>query len=240
VFAELELHVGEEVVVRHVWYGRGDKTKSVLRSVKPYRGVDLEDSWIPFIGYGCAIRAIHSSDGGMIYFNDCIPSDYDARSPEQIDQYKRLGFGEDVAREHREEDLAAKRERDEETAKLDKEAKAKGPEFIEAGKELVKDELVEEWVAYAKKNTDDAYSACVIEASIKIMSALNEGKMSEEADKAADGLGITGFQAGCVAQTIIKYHARGEEYKVYWNGLYGQPEAEGVVNPAVMTIGGSG
>jgi len=131
----------------------------------------------------------------------------------------------------------AKRKWDDEVAELNKQAKAGGPKFIEMGRELVKPELVEEWVDYAQKNTEDFYSACVIEASVKVMRALSEGLSLEEADETYRDLGVTGFQAGGIASTVIYYHERGEEYKVYWNGLWGKKEAEGVINPAVWTVG---
>lgn len=105
---------------------------------------------------------------------------------------------------------------------------------------MVKDEKYDKWKEYVEKNMDDFYSASIVKASIKIMKALSEGKDPKEAEKEIEGMGITGFQAGCVAQTVSYFHPRGEEFREYWNSKFLTEEeakkTKGVVNPAILTI----
>lgn len=80
---------------------------------------------------------------------------------------------------------------------------------------LVRKNLVEAWRDYVKRNTKDFYSAGVVEASIKVMKALSEGKTPEEAEKSIDGVGISGFMIGCMTETVSIFHPRGEEFRKY-------------------------
>ncbi len=57
-----------------------------------------------------------------------------------------------------------------------------------------------------------------------------------EADKFYDE-GITGNMAAYIALIATKCHSRGEEFKKSWNIHNGKPDAKGVINPAIITIG---
>ena len=76
--------------------------------------------------------------------------------------------------------------------------------------------------------------------SNKVGKALSEGKSPEEAAEEMYSEGITGFQAGKVAQVITHFHSRGEDFRQWWNRRHlteeEAQEAKGVVNPAVFTI----
>lgn len=49
--------------------------------------------------------------------------------------------------------------------------------------------------------------------------------------------GITGNMAAYVAFIATKCHSRGEEFKKSWNKRNGDENRNGVINPAIMTIG---
>jgi hypothetical protein len=53
----------------------------------------------------------------------------------------------------------------------------------------------------------------------------------------ADTDGITGFMYGAAVAELSVSWQYGEELKRWHNGEYGQPDAQGVVNPAIITIG---
>ena len=101
------------------------------------------------------------------------------------------------------------------------------------------DKAAKTWQEYLEKNQDPYGFACM-EVASKLGKNLDEGMTPEAAEQAAiKGSGITGFMMGVVAQMIWTMHPRGEEFKKYFNGEFGaDPEADGIVNPAIMTVGG--
>lgn len=96
------------------------------------------------------------------------------------------------------------------------------------------------WREYETKNTDPYGKQCV-DVARNAMEILDKGDHFDahqlicDADNGVGG-GITGFMAGCVAQMIIQCHVRGDEFKKKWNKYYGKEGADGVVNPAIITI----
>lgn len=107
-------------------------------------------------------------------------------------------------------------------------------------------EKIKEYVKYVNKNKD-GYGKAVIdysEAWAKLMQMqIAKGKTiaqcAEETQKPLDFFGITGFQYGCVVKGLAYFWKHGEELRKWHNKEYGVPETEkGVVNPAILTIGG--
>ena len=103
--------------------------------------------------------------------------------------------------------------------------------------------LEEKW-AESVGNNQDGYGHGVVDATVAVCRALDGGHTPEEAENACNGLGITGFMAGCMAQWVAHFHPRGEEFRHWWNTRWGGKSAESanakagaVVNPAILTIG---
>ena len=63
-------------------------------------------------------------------------------------------------------------------------------------------------------------------------------KYAEELSHAADSEGITGFMYGCAVSILSKAWQYGEELRKWHNKEYGY-EGDGVVNPAILTVGES-
>lgn len=99
----------------------------------------------------------------------------------------------------------------------------------------MKKELQQEYESYVSKNQDPYGSAC-IKAGEAVMRLLDEGKTPAEAEDGMHGHDLTGFMAGAVAQAVVHFHERGEEFQAYWNKKFGSDSKEGVVNPAIVTI----
>lgn len=95
------------------------------------------------------------------------------------------------------------------------------------------------WQRSIKKN-QDAYGWSVMEVVSKLGKNLDDGMAPADAEQAAvKGSGITGFQAGAMAKMIWQLHPSGEEFKQYFNGEFGaDPYTDGIVNPAIVTVGG--
>lgn len=93
------------------------------------------------------------------------------------------------------------------------------------------------WKKFVSANCTDYYSFEVVVAASRVMRALDDGKTPAEALSAWDDCDLTGYMAGAAAGAVAQLHARGEEWRVFWNGQYGvAPEQEGTVNPAIVTI----
>ncbi len=107
----------------------------------------------------------------------------------------------------------------------------------------IKKGLKKEWKE-AKARNSDPYGNAVVEVTERVGNFLDKGLSPEESmDKGTDDTGITGYQAGAVAQWISHFHPRGEEFRKWWNlDTQIQDEGEeankkgGVLNPAILTI----
>ncbi len=104
------------------------------------------------------------------------------------------------------------------------------------------------WKEWEKNNKDSYENACIkvarrtIELLDKDLTPLHNGYHPDihtahgimcKADEETNAGGITGFMAGCVAGMVYKCHSRGDEFRISFNGEH---EADGVINPALVTI----
>jgi hypothetical protein len=108
---------------------------------------------------------------------------------------------------------------------------------------LVKDGVYDEYQKWVLINSQDGYSKAVVTYAQKwaclMQSRSENNSVAEIAKKAshdADVEGITGFMYGAAVAALAAFWVHGEELKRWHNGDYGQPDAAGVVNPAVFTI----
>ena len=108
-----------------------------------------------------------------------------------------------------------------------------------------KEELYKDWY---NKNLDDYGRACftyaerwaeMMEAviaesddSVQKVIADNADRLSHEADIE----GITGFMYGCAVNILAQCWEYGEELRKWHNKEWGY-EGDGVVNPAILTVG---
>lgn len=103
------------------------------------------------------------------------------------------------------------------------------------------------WEEFCAKQAEDetGYSQCVVDYArywAKFMQYLKEKhnvsviQIAERASHDADVNGITGFMYGCAVNVLSQVWKYGEELRVWHNKQYGH-EGDGVVNPAVLTIG---
>jgi len=97
------------------------------------------------------------------------------------------------------------------------------------------------------KNNQDDYGKAVIDTARKVMEYLD--RLAPEnsnydvhdlickADDEVDAGGLSGFQAGAVAHTIVEVHSRGQEFQEKWNlSCGGTGKEKGTINPAILTI----
>ncbi len=105
---------------------------------------------------------------------------------------------------------------------------------------------IKSWNESREKNSDSYGSAALdyAEGWAKLMQIeIAKGKTVKEcADYTQEGLGflgITGFMYGCAVSILSQTWKHGEELRKWHNKEYGVGEdKEGVVNPAVLIIGG--
>lgn len=102
----------------------------------------------------------------------------------------------------------------------------------------------DEYKQYVATNSNDGYSKAVVEygeqwaklMQIEIEKGRSIADIADQTQKPLSYLGITGFQYGCVVNTLAHFWKHGEELRKWHNKDYGH-EGEGVVNPAILTIG---
>lgn len=121
----------------------------------------------------------------------------------------------------------------------------------------VKRDKIDEWAHGCAINTDP-YGNCVYKFAdawaIEMEKHLDNGETIEQcAEKTQfevderSGFGITGFMYGCVVAILAKVWEHGEELRKWHNlktqiGKEGERanESGGVLNPAILSFGGSG
>jgi len=99
------------------------------------------------------------------------------------------------------------------------------------------------WESWEKANKDP-YGKAVVNVAREVMRMLDmeeykdfdPNEIIDVADENIKAGGITGFQAGCVAQMISQVHSRGREFRKKWNKSYGAEKAKGTINPAILHI----
>ena len=238
MFQELKKHIGEKVSYRGWWYGVAQEETDELRNVSFFTNVEIGCMGIPFIGYGSAISSITLVETGEeLYSNPYIEYGYDRRSPEEIEESKRKFFGDTIVDKQRNRRIKAEAIRKQNQEQADNEARKKKYKIMRDGLAFVKTEDAEEWMQCVDKNTNDAYSCCVVETILLCLKKLQEGATCEEVEKIYGEMGLTGYMAGAVSSMIVHFSTRGNKFKQYWNKKFGITEEEkGVVNPAVLVL----
>ena len=107
-----------------------------------------------------------------------------------------------------------------------------------------KDGQSEEWKKAYDINKDDPYGkecfdyaerwANQMEEKISDGSELKD--IAESTSHSADTNGITGFMYGMAVSILSQMWTHGEELRKWHNKEYNQPEAKGVVNPAIVVL----
>lgn len=99
------------------------------------------------------------------------------------------------------------------------------------------------WHKQVEINNDPYGGACIMVAR-RVMEILDENQPFEatdlinQADRESGAGGITGYMAGAVASIVSQCHVRGDEFSKSWNNYWNPGETrEGVINPAILTIG---
>ncbi len=88
---EIVKATGSSVLVNYVDSGTPAIISGMLKSVTPFRNIQVGDDNIPFVGYGIAIRFI-SVSGKTIYSNIEIPTDYEAKNIRAIMYFAKKSF----------------------------------------------------------------------------------------------------------------------------------------------------
>lgn len=111
---------------------------------------------------------------------------------------------------------------------------------------LIHPEKADEYREYVAINSNEGYSRAVVdyaEAWAKLMQVeVAKGRteislIADECQRSLGYMGITGFQYGCVVQSLAHFWVFGEELRQWHNAIYNAPPGTtGTVNPAILTI----
>ena len=102
VMETLREHIGKEVRVCYVYFGRIETVRETLKGVTDFINIKVESLLIPFIGRGVAIREIVGGENRrFLYENLLVFPNYALRKEEEVDRMIALSFGEEVAAEFR-------------------------------------------------------------------------------------------------------------------------------------------
>ena len=91
---------------------------------------------------------------------------------------------------------------------LGAEARRKEPSYIEESRGVVRADRWRKWRSNVHRCTGDALSAGSLEASLRVMKALSAGNAPEQALESINGMGITYYMAGSMAEAVSYFHPR--------------------------------
>lgn len=192
-----------------------------------------------FNGRKCLVSSTTVLENLWRDYSNSWTMDWRTIGPDCADNYSP-----EVAEELRNRLIAQEKQHDEDCKKqqakdeLEKVAFVKKVEGIEI--ELSDSES---WKIYKEKNTDP-YGACCVEYAegwaklmqVEIASGKSVKDCAEKTSFQLGFLGITGFMYGAAVSMLAKCWKHGEELRKWHNKEY-KHEGEGVVNPAILTIG---
>ncbi len=240
MFESLKQNIGKKVKCLAWHYGMPMYEEGILSEVNEYCNLVVNHTGIPFVGYGAAISYVRDEIGMTLFENETIPDAYDVRDREEIYDFKKLLYGNRIVDEKYNEEVKAEEKRELYLAKSAEHDRNNRQRYIEEGLKLVKPEIGADWITFVTNNTEDGYSACVVEASINLMKKIETGVSYEEALDLVFNkeMGLTGYQAGSVANVVAQAYINGEQFRQYWNSRYGvkDEEVKETVNPAVLTL----
>lgn len=94
------------------------------------------------------------------------------------------------------------------------------------------------WLECIAANNDD-YGIRAVQAAAHAMKLMDAGATMQDAEKVGfSGKGLSGYLAGCAASIVCECHERGSDFRAHWNTVWGAPDFNGVVNPALVQIKG--
>lgn len=221
------------------WWGTIDK--AIAQSIKDAREC-AEDVFFDFNGVRVIVSG--SSDARLILRDwsramdgKIVPStvgphpadklsDFEVESDKRIDEQRKKRSAES-----------------DELYKMKESIKAKSLEDALSGQPEIEIVNAEAWESWTSKNTDPYGSACVRYAEkwarlmqSEIAAGKNLEDVADDTSRRADTEGITGFMFGAAVAMLTGAWKHGEALRKWHNGNYGH-DGDGVVNPAVLTIG---
>ncbi len=206
MFKELKKHEGEEIECYYWWYGNPIKYEDTLEKVKYYNGIECRNSFIPFIGYGCAIVEIKlKSNNKAIYYNSNIENGYDRRNQNEIEKLKVISFGHEIVFKQRSRRVTKEQEIKTEIELADKQARLKKSILTKRGLKYVREDLREEWIKYVDINTTDFYSCGVVEMACDMMDELNNGASREDITQMLLKKGATTRMIALIREAILYF-----------------------------------
>ena len=81
-----------------------------------------------------------------------------------------------------------------------------------------------------------AYYETILDAAERIGQALDHGLSPKKAEKSIKDLDLTGYMLGWAVNIVCTYNPHAKKFKAYWNRKFGQPNAKGTVNPAILVL----
>ena len=105
----LEENVGKTVTIEYIWFRKPFINTGILKIVRPYREVGLEQetegeipltSFISFVGTKRAMQTITRDDGELLYENSLITPEHNL-SEQGVYEMMVSTFGEDVAKPYK-------------------------------------------------------------------------------------------------------------------------------------------
>ena len=108
----------------------------------------------------------------------------------------------------------------------------------------VRQDKVDDYNHFIEINSEDGYSYGVVKymhwwanmMEVEIAKGKKLEDIAEKTSRDADKEGITGFMYGCAVAALAEFWEYGEELRQWHNSKYGH-HGEGVVNPAILTVG---
>ncbi len=239
-FKVLKEHIGEQVCVERYEYGHFFVDYLTIESIHDYEGICFDRMYLTFLGQSAAIKRI-SIGNIVLYEAKGLPEPYETYEREDYIEITRTVFGEHEAMKlsdsFKKSDEYFEKKEQEEKDYVTKFKNELLPALLIQSKPFIIEEKYEEWEKLCSK-VHGYYGIAVVKMTIEVLVLLNSGKSLDEAlDIVGKKYSSTGYSDSCIIDAISKYGKVGSQVKREWNGMQGDENTDGVINPAVIHIG---
>lgn len=220
MFDKLRKYSGEEVTCTWWWHGTKQETTNELFFIKDFLLIEIGLIEIPFVDYEIAISSIIAKNGEVLYLNPYIEDGYNRKSLTEIYKAKAQIFGSKIV----EDEKAGKLEKWSDYKKeSDKLAREESTYYLYYGFNMITPEKEYQWGVFCDNNCNEKYTEIAIAATFEMLRMLSCSFISfEEAEKKVynEMFKLSGDMIAYVANAVVYFSERGEEYEKYWNEQY--------------------
>lgn len=228
-FDRLEKELGKKVIIDYWAQGEGVKTiEDQLIEVRRFSHLGLGTLIMPFIGLQRVITKIRDAKtNDTLYFNPHFSFMNDSPNPlTNATNVKRKLWGTTIAQRDYDEMAEWDRQARERRSQINAIMREKKDMLIAEGLKHVKLELKSDWCKWVDVNMNDGYSAALVEATVRIMSDVENGCGFDRVDEISEEMQLSGNLMEGAAGAVAHFYVNGDSFKNSFDSMFDKENLE--------------